>query len=195
MTLAAAATGHGAVSTILLALAFVLVAAKLAGELVERLGQPAVLGELLVGIALGNAALLGLPDASPLAASETFTVLAELGAVLLLFHVGLESTPKEMMAVGGRATLVAIVGVVTPMLLGGARHDAARRGGPDLRRNRGATRARRPSGDRRGHLCRRRLHGRGDHDGDPAAAVVVRPALARRARLGPTTLTSSYTCT
>jgi Kef-type K+ transport system membrane component KefB len=44
--------------------------------------------------------------------------MAELGAVLLLFHVGLESTPKEMMAVGGRAAIVAVVGVVTPMLLG-----------------------------------------------------------------------------
>jgi len=112
--------GHGSesVPTILLALAFVVVGAKLAGELVERLGQPAVLGELVVGIALGNAALFGGPDASGLAGSETFTVLAELGAVLLLFHVGLESTPKEMMAVGGRATLVAVVGVVTPMLLG-----------------------------------------------------------------------------
>ncbi len=120
LPVAAAAAGHGtdAVATMLLALAFVVVAAKLAGELVERLGQPAVLGELVVGIALGNAVLLGGPDASGLVASETFTVLAELGAVLLLFQVGLESTPKEMMAVGGRATLVAVVGVVTPMLLG-----------------------------------------------------------------------------
>ncbi len=119
LPLASAAGGEGsAVPTILLALAFVVVGAKLAGELVERLGQPAVLGELLVGIVLGNATLFGGPDASALAASETFTVLAELGAVLLLFHVGLESTPKEMAAVGGRATLVAIVGVVTPMLLG-----------------------------------------------------------------------------
>jgi Kef-type K+ transport system membrane component KefB len=120
LPLAAAGAGHGndAVPTVLLALAFVLVGAKLAGELFERLGQPAVLGELLVGIALGNAALAGGPDVSALAASETFTVLAELGAVLLLFHVGLESTPREMMAVGGRATLVAVVGVVTPMLLG-----------------------------------------------------------------------------
>ena len=117
---AAADAGHGseAVPTILLTLAFVLVGAKLAGELVERLGQPAVLGELVVGIAMGNAMLLGGPDTSALASSETFTVLAELGAVLLLFHVGLESTPKEMMAVGGRATWVAVVGVVTPMLLG-----------------------------------------------------------------------------
>jgi Kef-type K+ transport system membrane component KefB len=106
------------VPTVLLALAFVLVCAKLAGELVERLGQPAVLGELLVGIVLGNAALFGGPDMSSLVASETFTVMAELGAVLLLFHVGLESTPREMLAVGGAAGRVAVVGVVTPMLLG-----------------------------------------------------------------------------
>lgn len=117
---AAAGAGHGsdAVPTVLLALAFVVVSAKLAGELVERLGQPAVLGELLVGIVLGNAALFGGPDTAGLISSETFTVLAELGAVLLLFHVGLESTPKEMLAVGGPASRVAVVGVVTPMLLG-----------------------------------------------------------------------------
>lgn len=117
---AAAGAGHGpdAVPVVLLTLAFVLVAAKLAGELLERLGQPAVLGELLVGIVLGNAVLFGGPDTSGLVSNETFTVLAELGAVLLLFHVGLESTPKEMLAVGGPAARVAVVGVVTPMLLG-----------------------------------------------------------------------------
>lgn len=114
------AAGHGsdAVPTVLLALAFVLVSAKLAGELLERLGQPAVLGELLVGIVLGNAALFGGPDTAGLVSSETFSVLAELGAVLLLFHVGLESTPREMLAVGGPAARVAVVGVVMPMLLG-----------------------------------------------------------------------------
>jgi Kef-type K+ transport system membrane component KefB len=77
-----------------------------------------VLGELLVGILAGNAALFGGPELTALASGEALTVLAELGAVLLLFHVGLESTPREMMAVGGRATLVAVVGVVTPMALG-----------------------------------------------------------------------------
>src|SRR2546422_772715 len=120
LPLAVAESSHGtdAVPTVLLLLAFVVVGAKLAGELLERLGQPAVLGELLVGVALGNAALVGGPDTSALVSSETFTVLAELGAVLLLFQVGLESTPREMMAVGGRAALVAVVGVVTPMLLG-----------------------------------------------------------------------------
>jgi Kef-type K+ transport system membrane component KefB len=118
--LAAAGAGHDtdAVPTVLLALAFAIVCAKLGGELVQRMGQPAVLGELMVGILAGNATLLGGPDLSALASSETLTVMAELGAVLLLFHVGLESTPREMMAVGGRAALVAVVGVVTPMLLG-----------------------------------------------------------------------------
>ena len=120
LPLAAGGGSHGsdAVPVILLTLAFVLVAAKLVGALVERAGQPAVLGELLVGIAIGNAALLGGPDTSALLTNETFTVLAELGAVLLLFHVGLESTPKEMLAVGGPAARVALLGVVTPMILG-----------------------------------------------------------------------------
>jgi Kef-type K+ transport system membrane component KefB len=118
--LAAASAGHDsdAIPTVLLALAFAIVCAKLAGELFVRWGQPAVLGELLVGIAAGNAALFGGPDLAALASGETITVLAELGAVRLLFHVGLESTPREMTSVGGRAALVAVLGVVTPMLLG-----------------------------------------------------------------------------
>jgi Kef-type K+ transport system membrane component KefB len=102
----------------LLVLVIVLLGAKLAGELASRVGQPPVLGELLVGIALENLALIGGPRLDPLAHQEAFEVLAELGAILLLFHVGLESTPREMLAVGGRATLVATLGVATPILLG-----------------------------------------------------------------------------
>jgi Kef-type K+ transport system membrane component KefB len=115
-----AVSGHGpdAVPNILLVLAFILVAAKLGGEAAARLGQPGVLGELTVGILLGNLPLVGGPSLADLAQGETFTVLAELGAILLLFQVGLESTPREMLAVGGRAALVAVVGVVTPMALG-----------------------------------------------------------------------------
>jgi Kef-type K+ transport system membrane component KefB len=112
---AGATEEHG---RILLALAIVLAGAKLFGALVERLGQPAVLGELVFGILLGNLTLLGGPSLQTLASSETFAVLAELGAILLLFEVGLESTPREMMAVGLPATLVALAGVVTPMALG-----------------------------------------------------------------------------
>lgn len=113
-----ASSGHAEEGRILIALAFVLVGAKLFGAVVERLGQPAVLGELLFGVLLGNLALLGGPSLAALESSETFFILAELGAILLLFEVGLESTPKEMMAVGLPATLVAVVGVVTPMALG-----------------------------------------------------------------------------
>jgi Na+:H+ antiporter len=116
--LLAAAAGHGEQSQILAALAFVLVGAKLLGALVERLGQPAVLGELIFGVLLGNMALVGGPSLMALQGSETFAILAEMGAILLLFEVGLESTPREMAAVGIPATLVALAGVITPMLLG-----------------------------------------------------------------------------
>src|SRR5262245_5267939 len=113
-----AAAGRGEEALVLPTLAFVLVAAKLAGEASERLKQPAVLGELVVGVLLGNAALLGGPELTALRESQSFAVLAELGAILLLFEVGLESTPKEMLAIGGRATVVALVGIAIPMALG-----------------------------------------------------------------------------
>ncbi|HEY7509167.1 MAG TPA: cation:proton antiporter [Vicinamibacteria bacterium] len=118
MLAAAAEHGEGPVPQVLLGLAFILVGAKLAGAAAEWLGQPSVLGELLVGVVLGNLALLGGPDLSGLGGREAFLVLAELGAILLLFHVGLESTPRDMMAVGLPAFTVAVLGVVTPMALG-----------------------------------------------------------------------------
>jgi Kef-type K+ transport system membrane component KefB len=116
--LLAAAASHAEQGRILIGLAVVLAGAKLFGALVERTGQPAVLGELLFGVLLGNLALLGGPSVVALEASETFAILAELGAILLLLEVGLESTPREMMAVGVPATVVAVVGVVVPMALG-----------------------------------------------------------------------------
>jgi len=121
MTVAAllsAAGGDEEQGRILIALAFVLAGARLLGALVSRLGQPSVLGELLLGVILGNLALFGGPSMAALESSETFAVLAELGAILLLFEVGLESTPKEMAAVGLPATVVAVLGVATPMALG-----------------------------------------------------------------------------
>src|SRR5688572_13141538 len=116
--LAAAGGEADATARILLALAVIVVAAKLGGEVMERLGQPAVLGELGVGLLLGNLGVMAGFDVSAIASGEAMVVLAELGAILLLFHVGLESTPREMMAVGGRALLVALAGVIAPMALG-----------------------------------------------------------------------------
>ena len=116
--LAATGGGHDATAQVLLALAVIAVAAKLGGELMERARQPAVLGELGVGLVLGNFGLLAGLDVAGLASSDVMVALSELGAVLLLFNVGLESTPKEMMAVGGRAFVVATAGVIAPMILG-----------------------------------------------------------------------------
>ena len=74
------AGAHAEEGRILIALAFVLVGAKLMGALVERVGQPSVLGELLFGVLLGNLALLGGPSLLSLERSETFAILAELGS-------------------------------------------------------------------------------------------------------------------
>ena len=108
----------GDVAALVLALAVVLAAAKLAGDLATRLGQPAVLGELVVGIALGNLRLLGWSGLEFVKESPSVGMLAELGVLVLLFEVGLESTVGDMLEVGLSSFLVAALGVVTPMALG-----------------------------------------------------------------------------
>jgi Kef-type K+ transport system membrane component KefB len=115
------------ISTVLLALIIVLGTAKLGGEVFERLGQPAVLGELISGVVLGNLVLFN-PSWSffePLRAisiQENWAVvidsLARLGVIILLFEVGLESTVRGMMNVGRSSLLVAVLGVITPFVLG-----------------------------------------------------------------------------
>jgi Kef-type K+ transport system membrane component KefB len=99
-----------------LTLAAILVAAKLLGELAERLGQPAVLGELLAGVLLGGSVLGVVPTAG--ATGEVVHVLAELGVVLLLFEIGLETDLREMFRAGPAALAVATVGVVLPFFFG-----------------------------------------------------------------------------
>ena len=106
------------VAPVLLALAVILAGAKLGGDVAERVGQPAVLGELVVGIVLGNLDLVGVPWFRTVVSDHTIDVLARLGVVLLLFEVGLESTVGDMLKVGGRSLLVAVLGVVTPWALG-----------------------------------------------------------------------------
>lgn len=99
-----------------LALAVILIAAKLLGELAERIGQPAVLGELVAGVLLGSSAL-GVVPATGVPA-ELLHVLAELGVLLLLFEIGLETDLREMFRVGSASLAVALVGVVVPFALG-----------------------------------------------------------------------------
>jgi Kef-type K+ transport system membrane component KefB len=111
--------GHGGVIIpALFALTIILLAAKLGGDLMVRLGQPEVLGELCVGILLGNLPLLGIDSFSFLRDDVILTVLSELGVVLLLFEVGLHTTVPEMLRVGTSALLVAVLGVVVPFFLG-----------------------------------------------------------------------------
>lgn len=113
---AGSAGGHGAVLTFLW-IAVILLIAK-ASALVERWGQPSVLGELLAGVALGNIALLGFFGFEAIKHDPIIAFLAELGVVVLLFQIGLESNIKQMMKVGKSALGVALVGIVAPFVLG-----------------------------------------------------------------------------
>ncbi|HUP69309.1 MAG TPA: cation:proton antiporter [Acidimicrobiales bacterium] len=97
---------------ILLDILVVLVAAKLAAELAERVGLPAVVGEILAGLAIGPS-MLGLVEAS-----EVLRTLGELGVILLLLQVGLEMDLGELGAVGKASMLVAVIGVVMPFAAG-----------------------------------------------------------------------------
>ncbi len=113
------AGGHSSpVTYVLLELIIVLLAAKLGGDLFERINQPAVLGELIIGMLIGNLHLVGFDVFEPFKHDITLEILAEIGVIILLFQVGLESTVREMLRVGGVALLVAILGVVTPFFLG-----------------------------------------------------------------------------
>jgi len=95
-----------------------LLAGKFAGEAFERLGQPAVMGELLAGILLGAGFLKVIPIGPDDPLASVFRLLAQVGVVVLLFEIGLETDLKAMMRVGTAATAVAVVGVAVPFGLG-----------------------------------------------------------------------------
>jgi Kef-type K+ transport system membrane component KefB len=97
--------------------ALVLVVGKL-GNFVEKYGQPAVIGELLAGVALSALGYFGWSFIGEIATNEIISFLAQFGALLLLFSIGLESNVKEMKKVGVRALMVALLGVVVPFVLG-----------------------------------------------------------------------------
>jgi len=101
-------TGH----ELLLEMLVIFVCAKLLGEVFERLALPAVLGEILAGVLLGPSLLAWVTP------GETVNAIAGIGAIFLLFTVGLEIHPKELVRVGGRSLLVAVLGVVAPFVLG-----------------------------------------------------------------------------
>ncbi|MCU0533852.1 MAG: cation:proton antiporter [Hydrococcus sp. Prado102] len=131
---------------VLLSLVAIYFTSKLGGEICYRFNLPPVLGELLGGVAVGVSALKllvfpeGGADATDsllmqfltatsaltpegaqsvfIAQSEVISVLSELGVIILLFEIGLESDLKELIRVGPQAAVVAVVGVVTPFALG-----------------------------------------------------------------------------
>jgi Kef-type K+ transport system membrane component KefB len=115
---ASAAPGGVDMLPVLEALALILLLARLGGALFERFRLPAVLGELLAGIVLGNLGVIGIHAFDELRSLPTVEAMAQLGVLFLLFQVGLESNVAKMAAVGLSATLVAVLGVVAPMLLG-----------------------------------------------------------------------------
>ena len=113
----ALAAGASATTINLLWIAVLLLLAKLS-SLVEKIGQPAVVGELLAGILVGNLVLVGFGAMEPAKTDPVLGFIAELGVIILMFQIGLESNLSAMRKVGLRALLVAIIGVVVPFGLG-----------------------------------------------------------------------------
>ena len=132
---------------VLLSLIVVYLAAKVCGEICARVNLPPVLGELVGGVLVGISGLhlLVFPEGPEIphsllmnlmqttaglnpeavlsifkGQSEVVSVLAEIGVVILLFEIGLESDLKELIRVGPQAAVVAVVGVVVPFTAGTA---------------------------------------------------------------------------
>ena len=100
------------IGRILLDLTIILIVAKVAAEVSDRIHVPAVIGEIFAGILIGPS-VLGLVNTG-----DMLFFLAELGVILLLIQVGLETDIIELKSVGRASILVAIIGVVLPMALG-----------------------------------------------------------------------------
>lgn len=98
---------------LLITLVALLVAAKFLGVIAQRLGQPAIVGELIAGILLGSS-VLGVLDP----ADNVIQSMAEIGVVILLFEIGLQTNLRSLVRVGSEALAVALVGVALPFALG-----------------------------------------------------------------------------
>jgi len=103
-------------SSLVLSLALLVTAAKIGGDLAGRFGQPAVLGELAMGVLLGN--LPGLEPLQYLAGDSYLDTFARLGMLLMLFEVGLDLSVRELFAVGASSLLVAVCGTTASFALG-----------------------------------------------------------------------------
>ena len=97
---------------LLLDLFTIFLAAKLVGEIFERLYLPAVLGEILAGVILGPFALGWIHP------TDSIESIAEIGAIFVLFNAGLETNPGDLIQVGRTALLVALAGILFPFVLG-----------------------------------------------------------------------------
>ena len=98
-----------------LEIVIILIAAKFGAEVMRRINQPAVIGELLAGLTIGYYGLGLLPHAE---SGDVISTLAEIGVVLLLFEVGLETNLQEFIELGSTSLAVAIIGVIAPFGLG-----------------------------------------------------------------------------
>lgn len=109
----AAAGGNTEFEHLLLVLVAIIVATKLLGALVQRIGQPAVLGELVAGVVLGGSVLGVVNPADPVVHA-----LSELGVLILLFQIGLHTDLRSLAKVGSTALVAGGVGVVLPFVGG-----------------------------------------------------------------------------
>ena len=112
------ASGSDVIGENLLWLAIIILAARLFAPLAQRVGFPAVLGELLLGVILGNAGLLGFHYFDSIAKDPIIIFMAELGVIILLLQIGLETRLGDLVKVGARASMVGTVGIIVPFALG-----------------------------------------------------------------------------
>ena len=105
------------ITKILIDLLLMFAAAKIMGELFERVKQPPVIGEILAGILLGPY-IFGLIDPSQVDTFKVYQVLAEIGVIILLFTIGLRIKVDQIMKVGATSLVVAVLGVILPFFFG-----------------------------------------------------------------------------
>src|SRR5262245_9849027 len=98
---------------LLLTLAALILATKLLGEAAQRIGQPAVIGELLAGLLLGPSVIGLIAPGDPILGA-----FATLGVLILLFEIGLHTDIRALRETGNQSLVVAVVGVVAPFVAG-----------------------------------------------------------------------------